>query len=437
MDKVAAPEHGIAPRSLDPQQQQASFYLYWVVFIFFLVNLVSQMDGVVLAILAEPIRKELNLSDSQIGLLRFAFSAFYALFGLAIGRLTDTWTRTKLLSIAVAIFSAATALCGITQNFVQLFFGRVLVGVGEAGGVPTKYSMVGDIFTPEQRPRALALIQAGLGIGSLAGLMLAGYLADTIGWRKTFFLFASPGLVIALLIALTIKEPVRGTFELNREQASKAPPLGEALRTIFRNRTFLFIVFAFSATTFGLTGIGYWMPSFIVRSYGMSLTEVGLYYGSFSGIGFIAGIIVSAIVSPRLLKADRSWEMRLPGLVNIVVAVLYFTMFTLVSSPNVVFVLAALCSFCLGVTAGPASAAIQSTVSSRIRGVAIAITMFVSSLIGQGVAPWLIGFFSDQLKPSYGEQSLRIALGLSPIVFLVGAVLYLLGVKRFNENRVD
>lgn len=437
VDAQSARVESVQPSELDPPPPLASAYLYWVIFAFFLVNLISQMDGVVLAILAEPIRRELGLSDSQLGMLRFAFSAFYALFGLAIGRLTDTWTRAKLLSISIVIFSAATALCGIVQNFIQLFLGRVLVGIGEAGGVPTKYSMVGDIFAPEQRPRALALIQAGLGIGSLAGLMLAGYLADTVGWRHTFFLFGIPGILLAILIAFTIKEPTRGAFELNKELVHDVPPLGQALKALRANRTFIFIVFAFSATTFGLTGIGYWMPSFIVRSYGMSLTEVGMYYGSYSGLGFIAGIIVSAIVSPRLLKADRNWEMRLPGLVNILVAALYFAMFTLVSSPTVVFVLAGFCSFFLGVTAGPASASIQSTISSRMRGVAISITMFVSSLLGQGVAPWLIGFFSDQLKPVYGEQSLRIALGVSPIVFLIGAALYLLGAKRFNENRVD
>lgn len=437
MEHATSPDHAGAQRPGSPAPQFSSGYLYWAVFIFFLVNLISQMDGVILAILAEPIRRELGLTDSQLGLLRFAFSLFYALFGLAIGRLTDTWARAKLLSIAIVVFSAATAACGAAQNFVQLFLGRVVVGMGEAGGVPTKYSMVGDIFAPEQRPRALALIQAGLGIGSLAGLMLAGYLADTVGWRNTFLLFGLPGLLLAAVIALTIREPARGTFERNPGLMREAPPLREALRALLRNRSFIFIVFAYSATTFGLTGIAYWMPSFIVRTFGMSLTDVGLYYGSISGVGFIAGIFISAAVSPRMLKADRRWEMRLPGLVNLAVAGIYLAMFTLATTPTEVFVLAGINSFFLGLTAGPASASIQSTVSARMRGVAISITMFVSSLLGQGVAPWLIGFFSDLLKPSYGEQSLHVALTVSPVIFLLGAALYLIGAKRFNEDRVD
>jgi MFS family permease len=420
-----------------PAADYSTAYLYWIVFVFFLVNLVSQMDGVVLAILAEPIRRELGLNDNQLGLLRFAFSAFYAIFGLAIGRLTDTWMRTRMLGISVGVFSVATVVCGFAQNFVQLFVMRVFVGVGEAGGVPTKYSMIGDIFAPAQRARVLSLVQAGIGIGSLAGFMLGGVLADSVGWRNTFYLFGVPGVLLALLIALTIREPARGRYETDQQAVQEAPPLGTALRALMRNHTFMCIVFAYSATTFGLTGIGYWMPSFIVRSYGMTLTEVGLYYGSISGIGFIAGLVLSALVTPRLLRADRRWEMRLPGYVNFGVAGIYLVMFTFAQSAVAVFVLAACNSLLLGLTAGPASASIQSTISARMRGVAVAITMFVSSLIGQGLAPWLIGVFSDLLKPAYGEESLRLTLSASPIVFLIGAILYLVGVRHFDQNRVD
>jgi MFS family permease len=418
-------------------ESYTSRYLYWIVFVFFLVNLVSQMDGVVLAILAEPIRRELGLNDSQLGLLRFAFSAFYALFGLAIGRLTDTWTRTRMLSISVGVFSVATVVCGFAQNFIQLFIMRVFVGVGEAGGVPTKYSMVGDIFSPAQRARVLALIQAGLGIGSLAGLMLAGVLADAVGWRNTFYVFGVPGLLLAILIAFTIREPKRGQFETNQQAVLQAPALSETLRSLSRNHTFICIVFAYSATTFGLTGIGYWMPSFIVRSYGMTLTEVGLYYGSISGFGFIIGLVIGAIATPRMLRADRRWEMRFPGIINFGVAAIYLAMFTMAEDVMTVFILAAVNSLLLGLTAGPASASIQSTISARMRGVAVAITMFVSSLIGQGLAPWLIGYFSDQLKPNYGDESLRLTLAASPILFLVGAILYLIGTRHFDQNRVD
>ena len=225
----------------------------------------------------------------------------------------------------------------------------------------------------------LALIQAGLGSGSLAGLMLAGYLADVIGWRRTFFLFGVPGLLLALLIAATIREPERGRHEIDRGAADEIPSLRAALRMLARNHTFMCIVFAYAATSFGLTGIGYWMPSFIVRSYGLTLTQVGLYYGSISGAGFILGLVLGAIVSPRMLRADRRWEMRLPGLVNLLIAVLYLSLFTLTTSVVAVLTLAALASFCLGLTTGPASAAIQSTVRGRIRGVVVAITMFVSS----------------------------------------------------------
>ncbi len=421
----------------EPALTTSARYIYWTIFVFFLVNLVSQMDGVVLAILAEPIREDLGLTDNQLGMLRFAFSAFYAIFGLFIGRLTDTWSRKKLLAISVYLFSLATAISGAANNFVQLFLTRVFVGIGEAGGVPTKYSMTGDIVAPENRARALALITSGLGIGSMFGLILGGYLADTIGWRMTFLAFAIPGLIVGLLVTLTIREPRRGVFEKNADTVAEVPSIKASLNMLRGNSSFIYIVLGYSATIFGLTGVGYWMPSFLVRSYGVSLTEVGAVYGAANGIGLLAGLSLSATFSPWLLRRDRAWEMRLPGLVNLVVVFTYLAMFLWANSPVEVYVLAGLSAFFLGLTLGPASSAIQSTVTARIRGMAIALTMLISSFLGQGLAPWLLGYISDLLRPEYGEDSLRIALAIGPVVLAVGGFLYLLGTRRFKEHLVD
>jgi predicted MFS family arabinose efflux permease len=413
----------------------SSGYLRYVIFVFFLVNLLGMMDRSVLAVLVEPIKRDLSLSDSQMGLLSFAFAAFYAIFGLLIGRLTDTSSRATLLSVAVGLFSIATALSGLAQSFLQLFFARVGAGIGDAGAVPTKYSMIGDYFPPERRASAMALMQAGLGVGPALGLVVGGLLAQEIGWRMTLIVFGAPGVLVALCIALTIREPERGLFE-RETRAVQAPSLRETLQALAKNRTFRFIVLAFSATTFSIYGIGYWMPTFMVRSFGVSLAEVGLLYGATVGLSMIAGLVVGALLSPKLLEMDRRWEMWTPAIVNLMVALTYAIVFT-AGSFNVALIFVAVTMFFLGLTVGPASAAIQSTVGARMRGVAVAITMLLSALLGQGLGPWAIGVGSDMFAASHGDASLALVLLFTPVVLVIGGCLYFFGARTFQTDRVD
>jgi MFS family permease len=411
-------------------------YLNWIIFAFFLVNLLATMDRTIMAVLVEPIKRELLLSDGEVGALSFAFAIFYALFGLVLGRLTDTWSRGKLLSLSIALFSMATAACGLIQNFAQLFIVRVFVGTGEAGSVPSKYSLVGDMFPPHRRAAALALIQAGLGVGSMAGLILGGVLADAVGWRMTFVLFGVPGLVLALALAITVREPGRGRFEGGHAQGLVPPSLGSTLTALAANRTYVFIMLAYSVTTFAINGIGYWIPSFLVRSHGMSLTDVGLVYGTVSGASMLVGLALSAALTPRLLALERRWELWTPAGVNFLVAGCYFGLFS-ADSLTLALLFAGLTTFLLGLTVGPASSAIQSTVSARMRGVAVALTMFLSALVGQGLGPWAIGVASEILSQDRGAEALRQVLVVAPIVFLAGGALYLQGARTFNATRVD
>jgi len=410
-------------------------YLRYVIFVFFLVNLLGMMDRSVLAVLVEPIKRDLSLSDSQMGLLGFAFAAFYAVFGLLIGRLTDTSSRAKMLSIAVGLFSIATALSGVAQNFLQLFLSRVGAGIGDAGAVPTKYSMIGDYFPPERRASAMALMQAGLGVGPALGLVVGGLLAQEIGWRMTLVVFGAPGVLVALCIALTIREPERGLFE-RQPRVAAAPSVKETLGALARNRTFGFIVLAYSATTFAIYGIGYWMPTFMVRSFGVSLAEVGLLYGATVGGSMVLGLIVGAFLSPLLLKHERRWEMWVPALVNVAVALTYAIVFT-ATTFNAALISVAVTTFLLGLTVGPASAAIQSTVGARMRGVAVAITMLLSALLGQGLGPWAVGVGSDMFAASHGDGSLAFVLLFTPVVLVIGGCLYFLGARSFHTDRVD
>ncbi len=424
----------------------ARIYVPSVVLLFFLVNAFCATDRVVLSVLVQPIKQDLRISDSQIGLLSFAGAVCYAVFGLLAGRLTDVWSRPKVLALSVGIYAVATSAGGLVTSFWQLFAARGLIGLGDAGSVPSKYSMIGDMVRPTHRASVLALIQAGVGIGTIGGIAIAGVLADQIGWRATFFWMGAPGIVLMLLILAVVREPGRGGFDGARPAQAgvsdaagavgQPPTLGETLQALASNRTFQMIVGGYSFTTFSLLGIGYWMPSFLVRSHGLTLSEVGAMYGPASGAGFLIGLAVGASFSAQLLKHDRRWEMWLPGLVNLGVTLTNALIFTASSLP-LLLVFVATSSFLLGLTVGPASAAIQSTVPPRMRGVAVAITMFVSALIGQGLGSWLIGVASDALSVHFAQEGLRIALLAATSSFVIGAILYGLGGRYFSQDRVD
>jgi predicted MFS family arabinose efflux permease len=409
-------------------------YLHYLILVFFLANLLVAMDRAVLGVLIVPIQAELGFTDTQLGALSFAFAVFYALFGLALGRLTDTGSRARLLAWSVGLLGLATSLCGAAHGFVQLFAARMFCGIGEAGSVPTKYSIIGDSFQPARRASALSLIYSGLAVGPPLGLMIAGPMTGAIGWRWTFLAFGLPSLLLGLLIHVTIREPRRGVFENVPERADIG--MIATMRALARNRTFMAIVGAYSISTFGVYGLGYWIPAFLIRAHGLSLSEIGLVYGSVVGLGMIAGLLVGALVSAALARRDRRFEMWLPGVMTILAGAAYAAMF-LTPSRDLALALSGIATFMMGVMVGPATAGIQSTVPARMRGVAAAITMFASALFGQGLGPWAIGYGSDLLAPSRSTASLGVMLLWSTSVFLIGGLLYLAGTLSFERDRVD
>lgn len=202
------------------------------------------------------------------------------------------------------------------------------------------------------------------------------------------------------------------------------------------NTTFMRLVIAYAFMTFAIFGSGNWLPSFLVRTHHMSLTDIGLVYGGVTGVAMVAGMVVSATLTSRLLARERRWELWTPALINVAVALCQVGVFSAADRTHV-FVFAGLSNFLLGLSIGPASAAIQSTVSAKMRGVAVSITMFTSSLIGSGLGPWAIGALSDAFAASRGEGSLQAALLFSPIALFVSGCVYFTAARSFHRDRVD
>ena len=232
------------------------------------------IDRQIVGILAGPIKAELGLSDTQLGMMGgLAFALFYTALGVPIGLLADRRSRVWIMTVALALWSGFTALCGVAQNFWQLFLSRMGVGVGEAGGVAPAYSLIADYFPPAERARALAVYSFGIPLGSAAGIFLGGWIASTIDWRTAFIVVGLAGLALAPIFRLVVRDPVRGRFDPPRAQTT-APPFGEVMRTLAAKPSFWLLSFGAGSCSILGYGLIFWLPSFFARTYGLELLEV-------------------------------------------------------------------------------------------------------------------------------------------------------------------
>jgi MFS family permease len=336
----------------------------------------------------------------------------------------------------MALWSLMTAACGLAGNFVHMLLARVGVGVGEAGCVPSSHSLLSDYFPPERRAFALGVFQAGGSLGIMAGLMSAGYLADTLGWRVAFPVVGLPGVLFAIVAWLTIREPRRGGLEGKTQDEVEAMPTGLAFKTLLGRRTYRQILIAYALGLFPIYGIAQWVPAFLVRSHEMSLTQVGVWFGFASGGGGFLGILLGAAMSPLLISRDRRWELWIPAVAYIVCIPLYAYAF-LGTSTGAVMVIVFLAAAVAGFGIGPGMASVQTVSEPQLRATAIAMIMLFSAVLGQGGGPFAIGLLSDFLEPSMGIESLRWALVASLSIFVWAIVHFFVAARTMLKDAVN
>jgi MFS family permease len=315
-----------------------------------------------------------------------------------------------------------TALTGFARNFPELFAARMAVGVGEAGCVPASHSMIGDMFTPERRALAVGVFQAGGLIGLSVGLAAAGMAAETYGWRAALIGVGLLGLPLALLMAFTLREPTRQASTVQKESAKAA------LSALSRSRPLVHLVIGIAIGSFATYGMAQWLPAFFIRSHGLSLTGVGLYGGFTAGAGGVIGTLAGGYAMLHLQPRDKRWELWLPAFCYIGSIPFYLTAFW-VESAILAYAIKFVAIFVAAGGGGVALAAIQSFAEPHRRATAIAVMMFLSSLIGLGLGPATVGALSDALTASFGSEALRYALMLST-VFLAWAGLHFWAAAR-------
>ncbi len=413
----------------------SGLYRYYVLFVLTVVYVFNFVDRQLLVILQEPIKEELGLSDSQLGLLTgFAFALFYVVCGLPIARWADKGVRRDVISIALTVWSVMTAASGLAANYTHLLLARIGVGVGEAGGSPPAHSMISDIFSKKSRASALSVYSVGIYIGILIGFALGGWIADTFGWRLAFFVVGVPGVLLALIVRLTVREPIRGWSENSAEGAAPAPPLSKVLRVLWTRRSFRFIALGASMQAFIIYGVGNWFPSYFLRSFETNLTLVGAWMALTSGIGGGVGSFLGGWFADRLGVKDVRWYLWLPAaLVVLVVPVLAVALTT--QSLYLALILTAPFNFLTAAYLGAVLAVSHNLVTARMRALTSAVLFFVLNLIGLGLGPLFVGMLSDAFAGAGIEGPLGKAMLVGGVCASVAAALfYLLAARTVRED---
>jgi predicted MFS family arabinose efflux permease len=398
-----------------------------------LVYTFNFIDRQIVGILAVPIKADLGLTDTQLGLMGgLAFALFYTALGIPIAMLADRSNRTTIMTIALLLWSAMTAVCGFAQNFWQLFLARLGVGVGEAGGVAPAYSLVSDYFPPHQRARALGAYSFGVPIGSALGIFFGGFIAHHVDWRTAFIAVGIAGIVVAPFFKLLVKEPQRGRYD-HQPAGSRPASFGEVMRVLASKPAFWGISFGAAASSMMGYGLFFWLPSFFVRSLGMTLLDASVYFGAILLFGGIVGIWLGGWMADRFGAARKRMFAIIPA-VAFLLTVPFYIGAVMSQSLALTFVLLMVPTALGLMWLGPVLSSIQHVVPPQMRATASAIFLFVNNLIGIGLGTVALGAVSDSLSARYGDDSLRYAILAGTVFYLVAAVLFLLSAKRLERD---
>ncbi|HEX4023977.1 MAG TPA: MFS transporter [Steroidobacteraceae bacterium] len=399
-------------------RRQSKAYKYLVLGVLLLVYLLNYLDRQLVSLLAEPIKKDLALTDTQLGMVTgLAFAIFYTTFGVPVAWLADRKRRTAIVALACGLWSAFTAACGLARNFASLALARTGVGVGEAGGVPPSYSILSDYFPPARRGLAMGLYSLGIPLGTFAGGEYGVWATNHYGWRTAFYLLAIPGVALALLLPFLVREPRRGA--LDDAPPLQSAPLGKSISLFLRSGALVFVTLGCSLSAVVGYSLQSWSPAFLMRVQGATLADIGSWYAPLIGLSIAAGIAGSGALGDRF---GRTGAHRYP-LVPAIAFVLAFPLYLAALNAHGWRVSVLLLAIPQGLTfmyLAPAVAVIQNLVPAERRTTASALLLFVLNLFAVGCGPLYVGAVSDWARPQYGTESLRIALYALMPFFVLG-----------------
>ena len=384
----------------------------------------SYMDRQILAILLERIKADLVLTDTQLGLLSgLVFAIFYATLGIPVARLADRTSRRNIIAVSLTIWSAMTAMCGLAQNFTQLMLFRIGVGIGEAGSSPPSHSIIADLYPPEKRAGAMAVYSLGVVLGAGFGTLIGGVVAHSYGWRVAMMTVGLPGIALAVLVRLFMVEPRRGLSDAGPVAApAPMPSVAQGFASMWASAPARHLVVGVTLTSmigYALTG---WGPSFMQRSLGISMLDVSRYIALpgalFGAISALAGGKIADVLAKRHGLHVQSWVVLVMKGLSLPFALAFYLIDVPAIAIGSYFIYLIFANSYLG----PSFALIQHLAPLKTRAMWAAITLLVINLVGLGLGPTMVGWLSDLLKPTFGEESLRYALVI--IVMMTPWALY-------------
>ena len=387
--------------------------------VMFMLMLITMIDRNITAILLEPIKKEFGVSDTQLGLMSgLAFAVLYSVMGLPLSRIADRYDRKWLIIVSASIWSLFTILCGTAQKFWQLLVFRMGVGAAEAGSIPPSQSLIVDYFPPEDRGKAISIYMAGSGIAFIIALAGGGWIAQHYGWRAALYACGAVGLPVVLLAMIVLSEPRKRLPAHARVDQAPTEPMVATLSALFRKRAFVYLLIGLTLYFATAQGAVVFIPSFMIRNHGLSITETGLLVGIAATIASLLSTVFGGVMSDRLSRRDAKWLSWVPG----VCALVALPMFEVTVWAGSLWL--AIPVYAIAVSATAASfpsllTAIHAVCGTRRRAFAIAVAMGLSNLVGQSLGPFMTGAISDFFGATLGPaEGLRRGLAVAFLLYL-------------------
>ncbi len=385
----------------------------------------SHIDRQIVSILAESIKQDLLLSDSQLGfLIGLSFALFYATLGIPIAILADRYSRRNIIAISVIIWSGMTALSGIASNFFQLALARIGVGIGEAGSSPPSHSMIADLFPLESRGAAMGVYAAGINIGVLIGFLVGGFIDEWYGWRMAFFIVGIPGIFLGLLLLFTVKEPARSL-------APKPLPknffkeVWKTFQIMMAIQSLRHIVIGCTLVVFVGYGTTYWNGVFFRRLHGLSPSETGMLLALVGGLIGGIGTFFGGWLADKLATKDKRAYVWLTAVVKVLMAP-FIAWFYFERDTTTAAYLLTIIAFFGGFYLSVSFAMTQTLLPPASRALGAALLLFFINIIGLGLGPFIVGVLSDLFYADYGQDGLRYALLIVTLLNIWGALHYYL-----------
>ena len=401
---------------------ERAWYPGYVLGIIGLVSIANYYDRNLITILVEPMKRDLHLSDADIGLLTgIGFALMYSILGIPMARLADRYGRAKLLGYVLALWSVMTVLSGRSVNLTTMLWARVGVGVGEAGGLPASHALVADYFAPARRGKALSVIGVCGALGISAALAGGGLINDSLGWRFAFYAGGLPGLALSALLLFTVRDFNSTSSPAAPQNRAPAVKLGSAFATLWHRRSYVHMCIGLALVCIGAYGQFAWTPAFLMRSYHMSAGQVGGYYSAAVGPASIVAMFIGGALNDWLVKRDKRWPLWILALCfasNVPLSLIFF----LVHNFALAMILTVVTTVVGSLWVAPSYALVQSLAGPPLRAIAAAIFMMTVNIVGLGLGPYLTGVLSDALTPRFGADALTFSLCAVTMTCGIGAI---------------